>query len=275
MRAALRYLLALIVPALFAIPLAAGEAAHDHDAADRAGRPGVQVPVPPLTDADRAAARPPESGHPAHDDSIHWFLLFDRLEARDADPEAGFGWEVQGWAGSDLHRLWLRSDGERQDGRTAGATIELLYGRGIARWWELVAGVRHDARPGDARTFAALGIQGLAPQNFEVAATAYVASGQTAARLEAGYELLLTNRLILQPHVELDLFGRDDAARGVASGLATAQAGLRLRFEFTRRLAPYLGVEYERAFAGTADLRRAGSREVGDLRVVAGLRTWF
>lgn len=99
--------------------------------------------------------------------------------------------EGQGWIGTDLNRLWLRSEGERSDGRTEAADLELLYGRSIATWWDLVAGVRQDFKPGRAQTFAAIGVQGLAPQKFEVEATAYFGErGQFGARFEAEYELL-------------------------------------------------------------------------------------
>lgn len=273
---ALRHGLATLPLVLATAPLAAGEAPHDHEQVERsATEPGAYTPVPALTDADRAAAMPPAGGHPAHDDASHYFVLVDQFEVMEADPGTGFGWDLEGWIGTDLNRLRLRSDGERSDGRFSAASVELLYGRGIARWWDLVAGVRRDFRPGDGRTLGALGIRGLAPQNIELEATAHAGDGQTAARLEAGYHLLFTNRLVLHSTIELDFFGHDDVSRGVASGLATAEAGLRLRFEFTRRIAPYVGVAYEHAFGGTADLRRDAAARVGETRVVAGLRTWF
>ncbi len=235
-----------------------------------------RTPVPPVSDADRAAAVRPTGGHPAHDNTLQHYVLFNRLETWDADPGTGLAWEGQGWLGTDLNRVWLRSEGERSDGHTEAADLEVLYGRSIATWWDLVAGVRHDFQPGDAQTFAAIGVQGLAPMKFEVEATAYIGErGQTAARFEAEYELLLTNRLVLQPLVEINLFGKDDPERGIGAGLSTAEAGLRLRYEFTRQFAPYLGVVYERAFGDTADLRRDEFERVHDTRIVVGLRTWF
>ena len=119
-------------------------------------------------------------------------------------------------------------------------------------------------------------MQGLAPYKFEVSATAYLgASGQSAARLEVEYETLLTNRLVLQPLLEANLYGKDDPRRGLGSGLATVEAGLRLRYEFTRRFAPYIGVVRERAFGKTTALRRGSGEDTDDTRFVAGLRVWF
>lgn len=250
---------------------------------DHAAMPGMTMapsepvtPIPPLTDADRAAAVPPPGGHAVHDNSIQRYVLINRLEAWDADQGSSMQWEAQGWIGTDLNRLWLRSEGERVGGETESADLEVLYGRSVARWWDLVAGVRQDFKPGDAQTFAAFGVIGLAPQKFEVEATAYAGSGgQTALRFEAERELLITNRLILQPLIEVELYGKDDPSRGIGSGVSTVEAGLRLRYEFTRKLAPYLGIVRERAFGGTADLRRADGDDIDDTRVVAGLRIWF
>lgn len=233
-----------------------------------------RTPIPPITDADRAAAQPPAHGH-EHGDKTIGYLLFDRLEAWNDDGD-GQAWEAQGWLGNDRHKLWLRSEGEREDGRTSHADVEVLYGRPIARWWDLVAGVRHDIAPGRDQNFAAIGVIGTAPYKFEVEATAYLgASGQTAARISAEYELLLTNRLILQPKIEADWHGRDDHSRGIGSGLGKIDTGLRLRYEFTRKFAPYVGVVHERSFGGTADMLRDEGEASRDTRVVAGLRLWF
>jgi copper resistance protein B len=191
-----------------------------------------------------------------HAKELNTYLVLQSTRRMDADHGSGQAWEAQGWVGSDLNRLWLRSEGERVDSHTESADLEALYGRSVSPWWDVVAGIKHDFKPGDSRTWAAFGVQGLAPYKFEVQATAYVGdSGRTALNLEAEYELLLTNRLILQPLVEVDVYGKDDPQRGIGSGLSTVEAGLRLRYEFTRRFAPYIGVVQERSFGDTADFR--------------------
>lgn len=249
-------------------------AAMDHAMPRAPDEPVTPIPVP--TDADRAAAQPPPQDHPVHDNGIFTFVQFNRLEAFDADEGRGLEWEGQAWIGTDRNRLWLRSEGERVEHRTDNADLEVLYGRAIARWWDVVAGVRHDFQPGASQDFAAIGVMGTAPYKFELEATAYVGQGgQTAARVEAEYELLLSNRLILQPLVELNAYGRNDARRGIGSGVSSAEAGLRLRYEVTRQFAPYVGVVREWSFGRTADFRREEGEPVNDTRVVAGVRVWF
>ena len=252
-----------------------GQAPMDHSQHQAASTPAPREPIPPITEADREAAKPPAHAHD-HGSGVFRYLLFDRLETWDADPGTGQAWEAQGWIGTDRHRLWLRSEGERERGHTEGADVEVLYGRPVARWWDLVAGVRRDIAPGGDRNFAAIGVMGMAPYKFEVEATAYVGtSGQTAARIEAEYELLLTNRLILQPVIEAEWHGKRDAARGIGPGLGKIETGLRLRYEFTRQFAPYVGLVHERSFGGTADLLRDEGEATRDTRVVAGVRVWF
>lgn len=256
-------------------------AGMDHGAMDHSAHAASDMPrepIPALTDADRAAAFPVLHAHDmSHGQSIHSLVLFNRLEAWDADPGTGQAWEAQAWVGGDINRLWLRSEGERQRGSTESSNLEVLYGRSVSAWWDVVTGIRHDFTPGTSQTWAAFGVQGMAPYKFEVSATAYLGeSGQVAAEVEVEYELLLTNRLILQPLVELSFHGKDDPSRHIGSGLGKVEAGLRLRYELSnRRFAPYVGITHERMFGRTADLHRAHGEGVRDTRVVAGIRFWF
>ena len=164
----------------------------------------------------------------------------------------------------------------RRDGVTAHGDVELLWGRPRGPWWDVVAGIRHDIGDGPARYWLALGVQGMAPYKFEVEATAYLGpSGRTALRAEAEYDVLLTNRLVLQPSLEVELHGRDDPERGIGSGLSEGELGLRFRYEARREFAPYAGYVWSRKFGRTADFARTGGEHVADRMWVAGIRFWF
>ena len=203
-------------------------------------------------------------------------LRLDRLEAFHGDQGNGHAWELNGWYGTDSDKLWLRSEGERERGRLGDADIEALWSHAVAPYWDTQLGLRHDFGGGPSRQWLAFGVQGLAPYWFELEATAYVgSSGRTAARLRADYELLLTQRLILQPELEANLYGKADPARRIGSGLSDASFGLRLRYEIRRQFAPYLGVVWTRRFGGTADFAREENHAVFDRQWVAGFRIWF
>lgn len=258
------------------------EPARPADPATHQGHEGHKPPaplpphVPPLTDEDRRAAFPDVKGHTVHDTAMNYYVLFDQFEWRAGGDESGLSLDNRGWIGGDIDRFWFRAEGEMDGSDVGEAQAHALYGRAVARWWDLVAGVRQDVRPGPARTWAAIGIQGLAPYWFEVEATAYVgAGGRTHFRFETEYELLLTNRLILQPLAEVEIYGKSDPERGIGAGLSSLDAGLRLRYEIRRELAPYVGVTWSRKFFGTKDLAEAAGEESDGARLALGLRFWF
>jgi len=209
-----------------------------------------------------------------HDDPLLAMFKLDQLERAHGDEAYATSWEAEGWIGRDFDKLWLRSEGEREDGVT-DARIEAFWDHAFASFWDWQLGVRHDFASGPAvsRDWAAFGVQGLAPYWFEIEATAYVGEqGHTAMRLRAEYELLLTQRLILQPELEANVYGKSDPDRGVTDGLSDVDFGLRLRYEIRREFAPYVGVVWVRRFGDSGALTaRAGS----DTQLVAGLRIWF
>jgi copper resistance protein B len=251
---------------------------HQHEPPPPAQKPVEQpkAPLPPITDADRAAAFPQNmEGHTVHDQKWMYHVLFDQLEWQGANA-GGVKLENTTWIGGDIDRLWLRFDAESDDGRMESASAHALWGRSFSRWWDVVAGIRQDVRPGDPQTWAAVGIQGLAPYWFEVEATGYLgAGGRTRLNLEAEYDLLLTNRLVLQPVIEAEIYGKSDPERGIGAGLSSIESGLRLRYEIRREFAPYVGVTWHRSFFGTADHARAEGDDAGGARLAIGLRAWF
>lgn len=232
--------------------------------------------IPPVTDEDRKAAFPDVEGHAVHDRAVSYFVLLDQLEWQVGDGVNGVNIDSRGWVGRDRDRLWFRAEGDGEGGRVDEAQTHVLYGRQFSRWWDVVAGVRQDFRPGSPQTWAAFGIQGLAPYWFDIEATGYVgASGRTHVRFEVEYELLLTNRLVLQPLLEAEVFGKSDPERRIGAGLSTTDLGFRLRYEFQREVAPYIGITWSNKWGKTADFAEAAGEDTGGPQFVTGLRLWF
>ena len=235
-----------------------------------------RTPIPKLTDADRAAVFTSHAGHQIHDTALNTYFLADKLEWQNGDDASTLAWDVSGWLGGDIDRLWLRSEGERSNGKTEDAEIQALWGHAISPWWDVVSGVRQDFKPGAPQTWAAFGLQGMALYNFEAEATAFLGeNGQSAVRLEGDYDILLTNRLILQPTAELNVYGKNDPQRGLGSGLSNTEAGLRLRYEIRREFAPYIGVTWNRTYGNTASYAREEGEDRSEARLVLGVRLWF
>jgi copper resistance protein B len=260
-------------------PAAAPSIPEPSGPAPHAKPPNDHVPPAP-------PRRVPSPMSPAHmagamqmdDHAMHGMLLFDRLERRlDPHGDNATAWSAQAWLGGDIDRLWLDSEGERGRDGTRDAYVEALWGHAVAAFWDTRLGVRHDVGRGPAREWLAFGVEGLAPYWFEVNATLYAGpQGRTAARVGMDYDLLFTQRLILRPSLELNAYGKDDPRRGMRAGLADAELGLRLRYEFSRRFAPYLGVSWTRRPGGDGRLppwRRPEPEH--EFAWLAGLRFWF
>lgn len=203
-------------------------------------------------------------------------FLVDQFETARARGNTETAYELQGWFGRDYDRAVLKAEGEIDGGKLQDARTELLWGHAVSAYWDTQLGVRYDSGLKPERKWLAFGVQGLAPYWFEIDAAAYVGeNGRTALRLSAEYELLLTQKLILQPRVEANFYGKSDAARERGSGLSDAVAGVRLRYEIRREFAPYVGIERSSKYGGTADFARAEGQRTSETRVVAGLRFWF
>lgn len=206
-----------------------------------------------------------------------WFVMADRLEMQFNDGEETLLWDLNGWYGGDINKLWIKSEGEYsfEGGGFEDAEVQALWSRAISPYFDLQTGVRYDFEP-EGRVHGVLGVQGLAPYWFEIDAAAFISDdGDLTARIEAEYELLLTQCLILQPRIEAEFSAQDIPEFQTGSGLTSLDAGLRLRYEIKREIAPYVGVEWRGNFGDTADYIRADGSDPKDTYFVAGLRFWF
>ena len=213
---------------------------------------------------------------PVMDRGIFAHAIFNQLEGRWNGGSTQFRWDGQGWAGTDYDKLWIKSEGTVSNGALDDGQHQFLYSRAITTYFDLQGGLRSDLDSRPTRNWAALGIQGLAPYFFDLELTGFVSGqGHLAAKLEASYDLLLTQRLILQPQVEVNVYSKSDPARLTGDGFSDIDTGLRLRYEFSRQFAPYIGVVYEGKFGQTANFARQAGESTGDVRFVFGVRAWF
>jgi copper resistance protein B len=224
--------------------------------------------------------RPARAQMVVDDEAIHVFVLAELLEYRRDEETNPAGWEVLSWVGGDYNRIWIKSEGTvaTADGNGDG-DLQVLYGRLITPFWDLQLGVRGEAVFGDAdhrRVFGALSVEGLAPEWFDVDAGVFVShKGDVSARFTAAYNTFLTQRLIAEPRIELNGGVQEVEEFGVGAGLWDLELGLRVRYEIRREIAPYIGIEWERQFFGTARLARERGDPVSTFAGVAGLRVWI
>ncbi len=215
---------------------------------------------------------------PVMDNQIFWGVLFDQLEGRTNGTENEFRWDGQGWVGTDMNKLSVKSEGFVEHGVMTDGDTEALYDRPIPflRYFDAQAGVRYDLDSNPGRAWGAIGVEGMAPYFFAVEPTFYFSDhGRVAGKISASYDILITQRLIAQPQVELNFYSKRDEARGIGSGLSGLDTGLRIRYEITRKFAPYIGFAYNQACGETGGITRAAGGIVHDPRFIFGARIWY
>ncbi len=209
------------------------------------------------------------------DEHAFWAVLGDRFEYQE-DSETTV-YDLQAWYGTTYNRVVIKVEGDIADSSLEESSTDLLWGHAVNAYFDTQLGIRLDQyEEGNDRQWLALGIQGLAPYWFELDVTAYVGgSGRTALTAEAEYEILLTQKFVLQPRAELNLYGKDDPENGLGAGLSDFVLGLRLRYEFDRQFAPYVGVEWQNHYGDTAKYLNAAGEDKSNTQLVAGIRFWF
>ncbi len=209
----------------------------------------------------------------AESDPLLTYFLMDKLEISDqtGNPTS---WDATAWVGKDWHKLYLKSEGEIVNGKTESEN-QLLYSHTIEKYWDLQMGLGYDTTPEKTQNWAVIGLQGLAPYFFETNAVMVANDKNIGFRFDTEYEALFTQRLILTPSLKLSAYSADDESMGIGSGLSSTELALRLRYEFSRKFAPYVGVKFNQAYGTTADYIKAEGGKESETSLVAGLRFWF
>ena len=204
------------------------------------------------------------------DDPLVTMFLMDRFEVLNNDENTRV-WEGSFWIGYDINKLYIYSEGEATSEGLETSQNELVYSRAIAPFWDAQIGLAYDKNSDESQTWGEIAISGLAPYYFETRAALLVnGDGNVGLRLDAEYEALLTQKLILAPSLEADFYTKDDPEMSLGSGLSSIEAGLRLRYEFVREFAPYIGVTWEKTFGNTSDYN-----PIDETSLMVGVRFWF
>lgn len=227
-----------------------------------------------------AQQQPTEPGwpQPIHNNLMYSYAKLSQNELRTGNGDSTYRWEGEGWYGGNINRAWFKTEGNLNvdSGALDEAETQALYSRAISPYFNLQAGARYNFDPIPSRGWGAFGIEGLAPLFWEVGLFGFVSdNGHYAARVEGHYDLRLTQRLVLQPQFELNLYTKSDPRARLGAGLSDLDSGLRLRYEIWREFAPYIGITYEKKYGQSASFARADGGSAEDFRVVSGIRVWF
>ena len=204
-------------------------------------------------------------------------VLFDLAEYQARKGGDGYRWESEAWFGGDISRLLIKTEGEDSFGKPIeDVEVQALYSRAISPFWNAHIGLRHDIVPNPSRTYAVVGVEGIAPYWLHVTGQMFISDkGDLRARLEGSYDERITQQLIFQPRVELNFSAQDMPGIGVGAGLTSFELGARLRYEIRKEFAPYIGVEWSGRTGDTARYARLAGDKPNAVNFVAGIRFWF
>lgn len=204
------------------------------------------------------------------DDPLVTMFLMDKFEILDNNENTRV-WEGSFWIGYDINKLYIYSQGEALSDGLETSQNELVYSRAIAAFWDAQIGFTYDKNADASQTWGEIAISGLAPYYFETRAALLInGEGNVGLRLDAEYEALFTQKLILTPSLEADFYTKDDPDMNLGSGLSIIEAGLRIRYEFIREFAPYIGVTWEKTFGNTRNYN-----PIDETSLMVGVRFWF
>lgn len=219
---------------------------------------------------------PAQEGVQLMDNQTFVHLRANELEIVDVTDEKDLSWDADLWFGGDFQKLWMKTRGERSDRNDDRTEIQLLYSKSVLPFWDLQAGIRRAENPALARNWAVIALRGLAPYFFDVEAELFLADGgQSSFRFTGEYEVLLTQRLILTPELELTGYGRNEPRQIIGSGLSKIEFDLRLRYEIRRELAPYVGISWRNLYGNSKDFADSAGFDSQDVSINFGLRAWF
>ena len=150
-----------------------------------------------------------------------------------------------------------------------------MYSRNIGTFWDAQIGIRHDTQS-ESLTYGVIGFEGLAPYFFETEAHLFVSEdSDVSARIRQEKEFLITQKLMTQPYLEVNLFAQDVPELEVGAGLSSAEFGLQTLYELTREFAPYVDVKYERKFGETSAIAKSNGENNDAVVGTVGVKWMF
>ena len=219
---------------------------------------------------------------PVMDSENFGLLLFDLLEYKSAGNDSSLDWDIVGWRGGDVHRVWVKSEGSSliNSPDKNETDLQLLYGHPISAFFDAQIGARlkqvWGVNQNDSRVSAAMGIQGLAMYRFEFEAALFIGeAGHVSGRISANKDYFLTQKTITQFRFETNGAAKVSKEFEAGKGINDLSLGLRFRYEIKREIAPYIGVSWTNLFGETADFKKLAGGESSELNAVAGIRLWY
>ena len=168
---------------------------------------------------------------------------------RNNDGEGVLKSELETRTGTDENKIFIKVHADDAESEQAEYDVKMLYSRNVTDFWDVQAGLRYrndqNREVDQDQVDAVIGVHGLAPYFFETNAYLYVGQdNQTSLSLETERDVLLTQKLIVKPYLDLNVILSDASSYAQKTGLSSAQLGLEMRYEINKKVMPFIDVAY-------------------------------
>lgn len=184
-----------------------------------------------------------------HGGQIYQSTEIDSRWLSNSDGEGLLKTELESRIGTDENKLFLKLHADKAESAEADYAAQVMYSRMISDFWDAQAGVRYGYdqkhRTDKSRFDAAFGLHGLAPYFFETDAYLFVGQdNQVSFSLETERDILLTQKLITQPYLNMNVVFSDDSRYAQQTGLNEAWLGVETRYEISKKFMSFVDVAY-------------------------------
>lgn len=229
----------------------------------------MHAQLPAVTESNTSQYIPNQHEHKnEHGGQIYSTISLDQTWLTTTNQNAELKSENELKIGTDEHKLVLQLAAHKAESESTELGTKLLYSRMISDFWDIQTGFgyqEHQINVNDLdqrheKTSAILGLHGLAPYFFE--SSAYLSLGKkdyVALNFEVERDILITQKWITQPYLEMDFLLNDHSKYAEKSGVREASIGLNTRYEISKQLMPYfeLAYRYEQETEWNNDIRKS------------------
>lgn len=220
-----------------------------------------------------------------HGAQIYAISTVDTKWLLNEDGEGALKSEIETRIGTDENKIFIKIHTDKAESHDAHFDAKVLYSRMISDFWDVQAGVRyrsqkveldHHVKDSEEQLDAVIGLHGMAPYFFETDAYFYAGEDHySGLSLETERDLLLTQKLIFKPYLDLDVVFSDDSKYAKKSGLSSLITGIETRYEISKKVMPYLDIAYEYSKGNDETAWQVESDSEKGWRYGAGVRFKF
>ena len=216
---------------------------------------GIAMPEMDHSALTHASTHPGHDHRKEHGAQVYVVTTLDNKWRVNEDGKGALKSEIETRIGTDENKIFLKAHVNKQEFYDTEYDLKILYSRMISDFWDAQVGTRYriekvkhrqHSTDTEEKLDGVIGVHGMAPYFFETDAYLYVGKDNySGLSVETERDLLLTQKLIFTPYLDMDVIFNDDSKYAKRSGLNGVTAGLETRYEISKKIMPYIDIAYE------------------------------